>query len=410
MLAMVLAQGVWPQGALAQSAVPPSAPPAAVQVASEADFQQWLAAFRPRALAAGIEPQVLEAALSGVTYDAAVVKRDRNQSEFTKTIWEYLETAVSDLRIENGRNALARERATLQALEAEYGVPAQIVTAIWGLESAYGGYRGGDHVIRSMASLAYDARRAAFFEGELLAALRILQSGDVSAAQMRGSWAGAMGHTQFMPGSYLAHAVDWTGDGKRDIWGDDPKDALASTAAYLKANGWVAGQPWGIEVTLPEGFDYLLAKREITKTPAEWAALGVVPAAGGAIADHGAASVLLPAGAAGAAFMIFDNFEVLESYNTADAYVIGVGHLADRIAGGAAFKGAWPLGDRALSYEERIALQTKLSAQGFDTQKIDAKIGPLTINAVRAFQVSKGMVPDGYASPGLLAAVRAAGG
>ncbi len=369
-------------------------------------FQDWLRGFRPRARARGISAQVLDAALQGLRFDADVVRRDRNQSEFTKTIWDYLDSAASDLRISNGRAALKAQRRALDRIERDYGVDKHIVVAIWGLESAYGTYRGNIRALRALASLAYDARRGAFFEEQLLAALAILQSGDTTPADMTGSWAGAMGHTQFMPGSYLDYAVDFDGDGRRDIWSDDPRDALASTAAYLRAHGWVAGQPWGVEVTLPAGFDYLLANRNITKSPAEWAALGVVGLNGKAVADHGAASVLLPAGAGGAGFLIFDNFAVIETYNTADAYVIGVGHLADRIRGGAAIRGGWPRQDRALTHDERMELQKRLTGAGFDTRKIDARIGPLTIAAVRAFQVSAGLVPDGYASPGLLERLR----
>jgi membrane-bound lytic murein transglycosylase B len=374
----------------------------------DAGLQLWLVDFRPRALAAGIDTAVFDAAIKGVTYDENVIRRDRNQSEFTKTIWDYLETATSDLRIANGKAALARQGAALAEIEAQYGVDKEVVVAIWGLESAYGTFRGRDGVIGSLASLAYDGRRQAFFEAELLEALRILQAGDTSPAQMTGSWAGAMGHTQFMPSSFQRYAVDFTKDGKRDIWGDDPRDALASTAAYLKHFGWTYQQPWGVEVTLPDGFDYLLADRKVLKTPAEWAAIGVVDMSGGTVPNHGPASILLPGGAEGAAFMIFSNFAVIERYNTADAYVIGVGHLSDRIAGGAPIAHSWPLQDRALTYDERIELQTQLTALGFDTVKIDAKIGPLTINAVRNFQTAQGLLPDGYASLRLLERVRAA--
>ncbi len=369
-------------------------------------FADWRAGFEARAVEAGISARVVRDALDGVSYDPEVIKRDRNQSEFTKTVWEYLSTAVSDARVANGRKALARMGDALDRIEAEYGVDKHIVTAIWGLESAYGTFRGGKDVIRSLATLAYDARRAAFFEGQLLDALRILEAGDVAPRAMVGSWAGAMGHTQFMPGSYLSYAVDFDGDGKRSIWGDVAVDALASTANYLSEFGWVSGQPWGVEVMLPEGFDYRLAARETLKLPSDWAALGVRGTDGAAVPDHGMASVLLPAGAQGVAFLIFENFAVLERYNTADAYVIGVGHLADRLRGGSGFQGSWPLGDRGLSFDERIELQERLTALGFDTVKIDAKIGPLTINAVRGFQDSVGLVPDGYASPALLERLR----
>jgi hypothetical protein len=223
---------------------------------------------------------------------------------------------------------------------------------------------------------------------------------------MTGSWAGAMGHTQFIPTSYLTYAVDFDGDGKRNIWGEDPADALASTAAYLKRFGWVAGQPWGVEVTLPEGFDYASARRSTTRLPSEWAQLGVAAADGTSIPDHGPASVLLPAGSKGAAFLVFDNFAVIERYNTADAYVIGVGHLADRIAGGAPIRAGWPRGDRALTLDERMELQRRLTEKGFDTKGIDGKIGPLTIQAVRDYQRARGQVPDGYASLAILQQLR----
>ena len=375
--------------------------PAATQ-----SFPDWIAGFKARALAKGIPQPLLDSSLQGLAYDEEVVRRDRNQSEFTKTVWDYLDTAVSDLRVSNGRSALQSRLDTLNAVEARYGVDKEVVAAIWGLESAYGTFRGSKSVIRSLATLAYDTRRAAFFETQLIAALKILASGDTTAGRMVGSWAGAMGHTQFMPTSFLDHAVDFTGDGKRDIWSDDPRDALASTGAYLAFHGWTRGQPWGVEVKLPKGFDYTQADREIIRPPADWAAIGITDVTGRPVPDHGSASILLPGGAGGAAFMIFDNFAVLEAYNTADAYVIGVGHLADRIAGGRAIQASWPREIRALSYDERIELQERLTARGFDTQKIDAKIGPLTIAAVRAYQVSEGMVPDGYPSPKLLQTLR----
>ena len=319
-----------------------------------------------------------------------------------------ISAAASGIAIEaaNGKKALSGKLAVLEEIETEFGVEKEIVTAIWGLESAYGTFKGKKNVIRSLATLAFDTRRSAFFEGQLLNALEILQSGDVRAANMIGSWAGAMGHTQFMPSSYLDYAVDFTGDGKRDIWGKDPADALASTAAYLKHFGWVTGQPWGVEVQIPEGFDFRLADRAVLKSPAEWARLGVFRLDGQPVGEVYEASILLPAGSEGAAFMIFKNFEVIERYNTADAYVIGVGHLADRIAGGKPIAGDWPRGDRALSFDERIELQERLTAQGFDTKKIDGKIGPLTINAVREYQDANGLVPDGYASLRLLERLR----
>lgn len=365
-------------------------------------FENWTTSFQNRAIAQGISPTVLDQAFAGIDYDSGVIKRDRNQSEFSKTLWEYLDSAVSDLRIKNGKAAMRENASALAAIEQKYGVDKQVVVAIWGLESAYGSFRGSNNTVQSLATLAFDARRAAFFEDQLIAALTILQNGDTTASNMTGSWAGAMGHTQFMPTSYLEHAVDFTGDGKRDIWSEDPTDALASTAAYLKHFGWVKGQPWGVEVTLSDGFDYALAGRDIERTPAEWAQMGVMATNGKPVPDHGMGSILLPAGSKGVAFMIFNNFSVIERYNSADAYVIGVGHLSDRIIGGTDFAAAWPRGDRALTFAERKELQRRLTAAGFDTQKIDGKIGPLTINAVRQYQSSIGAVQDGYASLSVL--------
>jgi membrane-bound lytic murein transglycosylase B len=373
---------------------------------SEAGFQVWIREFRTRAIAQGISEQTLNSAFEGVAYDAKVIERDRNQSEFTKSIWEYLDSAASDVRVSNGKAALDTHRDKLNRIEAAYGVEKEIVVAVWGLESAYGTFKGSNDVVQSLATLAYDGRRGAFFEQQLVAALNILQSGDTSPRGMTGSWAGAMGHTQFIPTSYLDYAVDFTGDGKRDIWGEDPTDALASTAAYLAGFGWTPGMPWGIEVQLPEGFDYALANRKIEKMPSDWARLGVTGMTGLPVDDFGLASVLLPAGGKGAAFLIFSNFAVIERYNTADAYVIGVGHLADRIKGGAEIQSGWPREDRALTFDERIEMQERLTRKGYDTQGVDGKIGPKTIDAVRAFQRASGIAPDGYASLTLLKKLR----
>lgn len=375
-------------------------------VASNARFERWVKNFKTRARRQGISQRTLDRAFRGVSYDPDVIKRDRNQSEFTKTLWDYLDSAASNTRISNGKTALRKHRRTLDRIEAKYGVEKEVVTAVWGLESAYGAFRGNKDLIGSLATLSFDGRRGRFFESQLIAALKIIQSGDVAPRKMTGSWAGAMGHTQFIPTSYLAYAVDFTGDGKRDIWSDDPTDALASTAAYLARFGWVKGQPWGVEVTLPRNFDYALANRKILKSPAQWGQLGVRATDGRPVRNYGSASILLPAGAQGAAFMIFKNFGVIERYNTADAYVIGVGHLSDRIKGKGPIKAKWPRGDRALKFAERKELQRRLTSAGFDTKGIDGKIGPLTIQAIRGFQRSRGLIPDGYASLDILKKLR----
>jgi membrane-bound lytic murein transglycosylase B len=294
----------------------------------------------------------------------------------------------------------------LAEIEAKYGVEAEVVTAVWGLESSYGSFRGDIPIVEALATLAFDGRRGRFFEQQLIAALKIIQSGDVRPGDMRGSWAGAMGHTQFIPTSYLAYAVDFRGDGRRDIWSDDPTDALASTAAYLKNFGWTKGQPWGVEVRLPRGFDYSQSGVKTKKSPTQWAAMGVRDVNGARVPNHGRASILLPAGARGVAFMIFDNFHVIERYNTADAYVIGVGLLSDRISGAGSLKAKWPRSDRNLAFREKQEMQRLLTRKGFNTQGVDGIIGPNTVRAIRSFQSSVGMIPDGYASYEVLKRLR----
>ncbi|MBU2992462.1 lytic murein transglycosylase [Octadecabacter sp. 1_MG-2023] len=390
--------------------IPPEAPAQTsplVQVQSSGQsFDRWVDGFRRRALRQGISGATFDAAFQGVTQDDAIITLDRNQSEFSKALWEYLDTAVSAARIRNGQRALRDHQSVLTRIEATYGVDKEVIVAIWGLESAYGAVRGNTNTIEALATLAHDSRRSGFFEGQLLAALQILEAGDTEPRNMVGSWAGAMGHTQFMPTSFLDLAVDGNGDGRRDIWNDDPTDALASAANYLRSNGWTHGQPWGVEVQLPANFDYMTARRDNERMPSDWASDGVVALNGQPVPNHGRASILLPGGHEGAALMIFKNFEVLETYNTADSYVIGVGHLADRIAGGGAIQSAWPRIDGALSGPDRRELQQRLHDAGFDPQAIDGRIGPLTINAIRAYQLANGLVPDGYASPQLLRRLR----
>ncbi|MCR9150970.1 MAG: lytic murein transglycosylase [Rhodobacteraceae bacterium] len=386
--------------------VPRPGPEKIVMSSANAGFDRWIGSFRSRALAAGIRPDVFDRAMRGLSYNTNVIERDRTQAEFTKTIWDYLDSAVSDTRVKNGKAALADHRRLLERIERTYGVEKEVVVAVWGLESAYGTFRGTTPVIEALATLAYDGRRGRFFEGQLIDALKIVQAGDVDPRAMTGSWAGAMGHTQFIPSSFLAYAVDFTGDGRRDIWGEDPADALASTAAYLARFGWTKGQPWGMEVALPAGFDYALTGERIRKRGRDWNGLGVRDAAGRPVPDHGPASILVPAGSRGAAFMIFGNFHVIERYNAADAYVIAVGHLADRIAGGAPIRAGWPRGDRALLQAERMELQERLTKAGFSTGGVDGKIGPKTIAAVRAYQRAAGLVPDGYASLEILKRLR----
>ncbi|MBT0779939.1 lytic murein transglycosylase [Paracoccus sp. pheM1] len=369
---------------------------------SEAGFQNWVQSFRPRALASGVSPATFDRAMAGAHYQPSIVALDRKQSEFTKPIWEYLDGAIGT-RGATGRSKAAQYASTLSAIEARYGVPREIVLAVWGMESNFGANRGNTQIVPALATLAYDGRRGEFFAGELVAALRIIQSGDVDSAHMVGSWAGAMGHTQFMPSSFLGHAVDFNGDGRRDIWSDDPTDALASTASYLRQNGWRPGQPWGTEVILPPGFDFNQAGKSVQHSGSQWAAMGV-RTIGGAPVPSG--SILAPAGSRGPAFLITENFRAILKYNASDSYALGVAYLGEAIAGRRGIQGSWPRGDRTLSNSEKAEIQRLLMARGFDTGGVDGKLGSQSAEAIRAFQRSRGVTPDGYADTRLLAMLR----
>jgi membrane-bound lytic murein transglycosylase B len=375
----------------------------AMRAVPNAGFDAWVTGFKGRAQSAGIPASTLDAAFRGAGFLPEVIEKDRNQTEFTRSLQDYLAIAASEERVAKGRAALQRNAATLAAIEAQYGVEANVITAVWGLESFYGERRGSVPVISALSTLAYDGRRGAFFEGQLIAALRILQNGDVLSQGMTGSWAGAMGHTQFIPTSYLAYAVDFRGDGRRDIWSDDPTDALASTAAYLSKSGWTRGQPWGVEVSVPGGFNMGQTGRGTTRSVVDWAASGVRAIGGGAPPNHGPASILMPAGASGPAFMVFRNFTVITRYNNAESYVIGVGHLSDRIRGGAAVQGNFPPDAQGMTIANRQDLQRRLTAAGYDTEGTDGVIGAKTRAAISAYQKSKGLAVTGEPSLELLA-------
>lgn len=369
-------------------------------------FDAWVASFLPRAAGQGISPGTLERAFRDVGYLPTVIEKDRNQTEFTRTLEDYLAIAASDDRVKDGRANLRKQGSTLAAIEGQFGVERQYILAVWGLESRYGERRGDIPVISSLSTLAFDGRRGAFFEKQLIAALRILERGDTVPERMTGSWAGAMGHTQFIPTSYLAYAVDFTGDGRRDIWSEDPTDALASTAAYLRRSGWRSGQPWGMEVRLPGGFDTSLAGRGRTRSSQSWAAMGVTDTSGRALPNFGTAAVLMPQGSGGPAFATFRNFNVILRYNNAVNYGIGVGHLADRITGMPPVQAAFPPDATGMSIDDRKELQTRLTAQGFDTQGADGVIGSNTVAAIRAFEASSGLPVTGEPSISLLRRLR----
>lgn len=368
-------------------------------------FDAWVASFRDRAAGRGIAPSVLDQAFRNAGFLPGVVERDRNQTEFTRTVEDYLSIAASDERVSMGRQMLGRHGSVLAAVEGRYGVDRHIVAAVWGLESFFGTRRGDVPVISALSTLAYDGRRGEFFESQLMAALKILQAGDIAPDRMLGSWAGAMGHTQFIPTSYLAYAVDFTGDGRRDIWSDDPSDALASTAAYLSRSGWARGEPWAVEVALPAGFDMALAGRGKGRSTADWAAMGVRAAAGGNL-PGGTASVLAPAGTGGPGFLVFRNFNVILRYNNAENYALGVGHLADRLAGGSAIRGSFPPDASGMRKADRQELQRRLTAAGYDTGGTDGVIGAKTRAAIEAFQRARGLAVTGEPSLALLALLR----
>ncbi len=368
-------------------------------------FDAWVEGFKSRATAKGISDATVNRAFQSVGFLPGVIERDRNQTEFTRSIEDYLAIAASDERVSKGRAAMNAQASTLAAIEARYGVEPQVVAAVWGLESFFGERRGSVPVMSALSTLAFDGRRGAFFEQQLIAALKILQNGDTTPDRMTGSWAGAMGHTQFIPTSYLLFAVDFTGDGRRDIWAVDPTDALASTAAYLAKSGWTRGQPWGVEVRVPAGFNTGLAGRGSTRSPDVWAEMGLRDMNGGVVPNHGAASVLLPAGANGPAFMVFRNFTVITRYNNAESYVLGVGHLSDRLLGRPAIRGNFPPDAAGMNMADRQSLQRKLTAAGFDTEGSDGVIGAKTRAAISAFQQSRGLAVTGEPSLELLRAL-----
>lgn len=370
-------------------------------------FDDWLVVFRNQAQREGIEPELLDRAFRGLQPNPRILALDQYQPEFERPIWEYLASAVSENRVNRGRRLLSQHRATLLRVAGHYGVPPEYLVAIWGIETDYGRNLGDLPVIQSMATLAYQGRRRGFGREQLTAALRIAQHGDMELEDMVGSWAGAMGQTQFIPTTYLAYAVDFDGDGRRDLI-NSLEDALASTAHYLGTGGWRKDQPWGVEVMLPDGFDLTLADPEVRLPIEQWHAQGVTLVPGPVIPGRDQdAQLIIPAGHQGASFLVLDNFRMLLRYNNATSYALAVGHLADRIGGGGALSGSWPVWERPLSLAERFELQRLLDERGYDSGPSDGIIGPRTRQAVRRFQQAQSLPPDGFPTQSLLDRLRA---
>ena len=365
---------------------------------AKASFAAFIEALRPDAEARGVSGHTFAAAFAGISGpDSDILGRTRKQGEFGRPVWDYLVGAVSAGRIARGQAQAARLSATLSSIEARYGVPRWIVLAFWGVESDFGASGGSVPTIHALATLAEARFRGTLFRDELLAALTILERGDITPERMKGSWAGAMGQVQFLPSSFLAHAVDFDGDGHRDIWGSNA-DALASIAAYLRNLGWNPALPWGYEVILPAGFDLARYRGELS----EFAERGVRRSDGKALPDAGTASLFLPGGSGGPVFLITDNFDVIRAYNTSDSYALAVGHLADRLAGAPALAAPWPTQAARLDKAGLQALQAGLSARGLYAGEADGRAGPKLREAVRSYQIAQGIPADGYATPALL--------
>jgi membrane-bound lytic murein transglycosylase B len=367
----------------------------------QARFERWLDEFRTLARAAGITVATLRSAFAEVRLLPRVIELDRSQPEFNRTVWDYLDRAVSPQRIANGRDKLQQLRPQAEAAAARFGVPAPVLVAVWGLESNFGSDTGDIPVVDALATLAFDGRREAWARDELIKALKILQTGDIDVAHMTGSWAGAMGQTQFIPSVFLAHAVDADGDGRRDIWGSMP-DVLHSTASFFAHAGWRANEPWGLEVNLPPGFDIELVDDELRRPSMFWAERGVRQPDGSALPDIAEASLLLPAGARGPAFLVGTNFRTILRYNNSLSYALAVALLSQQVSGGNSIQASWPRDLAALTRPQMQALQTALNERGFDAGAVDGMMGPATRRAIKRYQRTVDLVPDGYPTQALL--------
>lgn len=374
-----------------------------IPASATVDFDNCLDGIRDRALEEGVSPGTADRVLARVEFLDRVIELDRRQPEFTTPFTDYLERSVTKQRVERGRELLRTHRALLQRVQRRTGVPSAYLLAFWGLETNYGSYFGGTFVPSALATLACDPRRSEFFTDELIAALRIVQDDALPLDSMQGSWAGAMGHVQFMPSVFLRHAVDADGDGRRDLWNSIP-DAMLSAASFLKELGWETGYRWGREVLLPRDLDFAVAEPSQRRPLADWRRLGVTDVAGQPVADlELPATLLLPAGHRGPAFLVYPNFDVILGWNRSEYYALAVGHLADRIGGAGPLHTPLPSDAPRLSRDEVMQLQAALNARGFDSGEVDGILGPATRDAIRGYQLSRGLIPDGFPDRTLLA-------
>lgn len=392
-------------------AAPLGAMTGAAPAHADAKFEAFIQkSIWPRAKEAGVSRELFDKAFEGITEpDPLVLKLANNQPEFTSTTSDYLSKAVTPIRIETGQTKAREEARLLAAIEKKYGVDRHILLGIWGMESNFGKDKGSMSVMRSLATLMYSGRRKQFASEQIVAAFRILKRGVVKPDNFTGSWAAAMGHTQFIPTSYLSFAVDWTGDGVRDIW-NSKEDALASTANYLAKAGWKSDRPWGWEIRLPKNFNKTLIGRSKWRTVAEWQKLGITRADGEAFtAAHADAFVMVPQGVEGPRFLVTRNFLAIMDYNISHSYALAVGHLGDRIRGQGPIIADWPGAEFDLSFEQRVELQKRLNAKGFNTGGSDGRFGARTYEAIIAYQASAGLPLNGVPSLKLLQHVRKGG-
>ena len=373
-----------------------------VQAENPAAFSVCVEQLKSTARERGISEAVVERDLAAVNYVERVIELDRRQPEFSESFATYFERRVTEDRIVRGRKLLAEHRSLLNRISKEFGVPPQYLVAFWGLETNFGGFFGKMPVLDSLATLACDPRRSDYFTGELINALKIIDEGSITAARMQGSWAGAMGHTQFMPSVFLRYAIDYDGDGKRDLWGSLP-DALASAANFLRGIGWRKEERWGREVKLPDNFAFENAGLSKNLSLAEWHKLGIRQTSGQALPNVDMqASLLVPSGHQGPAFLVYENFHVIMRWNRAEAYALAVGHLADRINGSGNLSRT-PVQSPRLSRDQVIQLQQALNDQGFAAGEADGVLGPGTRAAISRYQKSAGQIADGFPGKELLA-------